>query len=600
MERPILFLVADEPAVLEALECDLARRFGNDCRIVRADAPAAGLAALEALAGGSEPVALLIADHRMRDMSGVDFLARAHALHPLAKRILLVERDYTAANPIVPAMTLGLIDFHLVKPWLPELGLFPAVSDFLAEWERARSPRATMFRVVGSSRGRRAHEVRDLLTRISQPFAYHDASSPEGRAVLEEAHVDDARLPVVLRHDGRVLVDPSDAELVEAIGGGTRLEGGCCDLIVVGAGPAGLAAAVYAASEGLETVVLERAISGGQAGTTSRIRNFPGFTWGIGGQDFAYRACEQAWLFGANMVFTQEVTALRAAGADRVVTVADGREVTGRAVLLATGVSWRRLDIPALEALIGVGVFYGAAVTEARATRGLHVCVVGGGNSAAQAAQHLSGYAASVTVLVRGGSLRDGMSEYLVSELERTPNITIRLGTELVDGWGEGRLEGVRVRDRATGAVEDLPASALFVFIGAEPRTEWLEGCVQRDEDGFVLTGLDLGRDGTAPAGWPADRTPLPLETSLPGVFAAGDVRFGSVKRVASAVGEGAMAIQMIHRYLETTAPASSGRPPGAARAPGPGAALRSQPAAPPRSEPAAAAGSEAAPGKPA
>jgi len=551
MERPILFLVADDAPVLEALDSDLSRRFGNDFRVVRADAPAAGLATLTALAERAESVALLIVDQRMRDMSGVDFLGRAHELHPFAKRILLVERDYTAANPVVPAMTLGWIDYHLVKPWSPELGLYPAVSEFLAEWARSQAPIFKMFRIVGPSHSQRAHEIRDFLTRIAQPHAYYHVDSSEGAQVLREAGQDGSRLPVVLRHDGRVLVDPSDAELVEAIGGGTQIKDGRYDVVIVGAGPAGLASAVYAASEGLDTIVLERSISGGQAGTTSRIRNFPGFTWGIGGHDFAYRACEQAWLFGANMVFAREVTSLRAAGRDHVVETADGREVTGRTVILATGVTWRRLGIPALEALVGVGVFYGAAVTEARAMEGLHVCVVGGGNSAGQAAQHLSGYAASVTLLVRGSSLRRSMSEYLVTELEHAPNVGIRAGVELVDGHGQGRLEGVVIRDLATGSVEVIPTSALFVLIGAIPRTDWLGSRVVRTDDGFILTGTDLSRDGAYLASWSRERPPLALETTVPGVFAAGDVRFGSVKRVTSATGEGAMAVQMVHRYLE-------------------------------------------------
>lgn len=565
MKRPILFLVADDAPVLGALEADLSRRFATDCRILTRKSPGSGLEGLRVLALASEPVALIIADDRMRGMSGVEFLDRAHALLPDAKRILLVERDYTASNPIVPAMTLGRIDYHLVKPWSPDRGLFPAVSGFLAEWADSREPTFKMFRIVGPARTARGHEIRDLLTRMSQGFAFHAADSPEGRDVLRAAGVDGSRLPVAVRHDGRVLVDPSDSELVEAIGGATRFEVGLYDVAIVGAGPAGLAAAVYAASEGLDTVVLERGISGGQAGTTSRIRNFPGFTWGIGGRDFAYRACEQAWLFGANMVFTQEVKALRASGPERILTVADGREVRAKTVVLAMGVSWRRLGIPNLEHLVGAGVFYGAAVTEARAVEGLDACVVGGGNSAGQATQHLAGHARSVTLLVRGRSLDTSMSEYLVTELEHTPNVTIRLGVEPVGGAGDGRLESVTVRDRASGRVEEIPTSALFVLIGGEPHTGWLDGVVERSRDGYILTGTDLLRDGRVPEGWPLGRQPLPLETSVPGVFAAGDVRHGSVKRVVSATGEGATTIQLVHQHL-------GGRevfpPPGPARVP--------------------------------
>jgi thioredoxin reductase (NADPH) len=548
--RPILFLVAEDRAVLEQLEVDLSRRFANDSRIRSMRSPEAALSELEVLAGDSEPVALLIADHRMHAMTGVDFLVRAHAMHPSAKRILLVERDYTADNPIVTAMTLGQIDYHLVRPWSPELGLIPAVSDFLTDWSASQAPTFEMFRVVGPVQSSRAHEIRDVLTRLRSPHACYAHDSPEGRELLSEAGVDDSRLPVVLRHDGRVLVEPSNAELVEAIGGGTRIKDDLYDVVIVGAGPAGLTAAVYAASEGLDTVVLERGISGGQIGGTSLIRNFPGFTWGIGGTDFAYRACEQAWLFGANMVFTQEVTSLRVSGAERIVGMADGREVRGRVVVLATGVTWRRLGISSLEELVGAGVFYGAAVSEARAMAGLHVCVVGGGNSAGQAAQHLAKHAASVTMLVRRDSLRSTMSEYLITELEHNAKVRVRYGVEVVDGGGAGRLERVVVRERASGARHDIPASALFLFIGAEPRTEWLEAVAARNGQGYILTGLDLRRGGSPVVDWPLARDPLPLETSMPGVFAAGDVRFRSIKRVASAAGEGATAVQLIHQYL--------------------------------------------------
>lgn len=570
METPIIFLVASDRQVLEALEGDLERRFGNDCRILRARDARRGLEALEALASASEPVALLIADQDMPGTPGVEFLVRARDLQPSARRILLVERDYRASNPIVPAMALGQIDYHLVKPWIPVQGLYPAVSEFLADWASSREPDFALFRLVGEERCTRSHEIRDLLTRMNVPFAFHAVETEEGRRLLREAGRDGSRLPVVVRHDGRVLVQPTDAQVIEAFGGGTRLDDEVHDVVIVGAGPAGLAAAVCAASEGLDTVVLEKAVSGGQAGTSSCIRNFPGFTWGIGGQQFAYRACEQAWLFGANMVFSQEATGLRTRGDVRLVRVADGREVAGRAVILAPGVAWRRLGVPRLEALVGAGVFYGAAGSEARAMAGRDVCVVGGGNSAGQAALHLAEHAASVTVLVRGDSLAESMSQYLVTELAQAPAVTVRTGVEVTDGHGDGRLEALTLRDRATGTVETRPTAALFVLVGGEPHTDWLGGAVERDRDGYLLTGRDLvAEDATVggerlPETWPLERAPHLLETSVPGVFAAGDVRRGSFKRVAAAVGEGTAAVQLLHAYL-----AEAARPAGrrAARA---------------------------------
>ena len=547
---PIIFLVSSEASVLRALESDLGRRFGNDSRIIGADGAAAGLARLAALAQGAEPVALLIADQRMPEMTGIEFLGKAHALHPSAKRILLVERDYTTANPIVPAMMLGQIDYHLVRPWFPDHGLYPAVSEFLAGWARSGQERFTMFRIVGPANNARAHEIRDLLTRFNTPFTFHPTDSEKGVALLREAGQSGSRLPTVVRHDGRVLVDPTDGDLVEAIGGGTRLGVDVYDVAIVGAGPAGLSAAVSAASEGLDTVVLERQISGGQAGSSSRIRNVPGFTWGIGGHDLSYRACEQAWLFGANLVFTKEATAIRASGEEYAVRVADGQEVRARTVVLATGVSWRRLGIPALEALIGAGVYYGAAASEARAMRGRHVCIVGGGNAAGQAASHLARYADQVSLLVRGDSLAKSMSEYMIAELRGLSNVSVRLRVDLVDGEGDEQLAAVVVRDRSSGTIERIATSGLFVMIGAEPGTEWLDGTVARDERGFILTGSEMGLNGDRPPGWPLERAPMLLETSAPGIFAAGDVRRGSVKRVTTAMGEGATVVQLVHQYL--------------------------------------------------
>ena len=537
---PIIFLVSSEAAVLEALERDLGRRFGNDTRILAAGGPAAGLERLEQLAAGGEPVALVIADWQMDEMAGVSFLAGAHAMHPMAKRILLVERNYTSTNPIVPAMMLGQIDYHLVKPWFPESGLYPAVSDFLGAWVRTDPTRFAMFRIVAPEHSARAHAIRDLLTRFSTPFAFHASESPEGAALLHDAGLIGSRLPTIVRHDGRVLVDPTDGEIIEALGGGTTQLGiDVYDVAIVGAGPAGLSAAVYAASEGLETIVLERLISGGQAGSAARIRNVPGFTWGIGGNDLTYRACEQAWLMGANIVFAQQVTELDTSGPQHVLRLADGGTVAARTVLLASGVAWRRLGIPKLETLLGAGVFYGAAASEARAMRGRNVAIVGAGNSAGQAAVHLARYADHVTVLVRGDSLEKSMSEYLILELGATPNVTVRLGVEVVDGEGDEQLEAVVVRDRETGALERIAAAGLFVMIGAEPRTEWLDGVVERDDRGFVLTGDDVESEAAL------------LETSVPGVFAIGDVRHGSVKRVTTAMGEGATAVHLVHRHLE-------------------------------------------------
>lgn len=546
MQKPVLFLVASDRSLAERLRSDLGRRFAEDCRILSEHDTTKGLAALAELAADASPVALVMADQQIAGAPGVDFLTAAHKLHPLARRILLVERDYTTSNPTVAAMTLGRIDYHLVKPWDPARGLYPAVSEFLSAWADSQEPALTMFRIVGSEQNGRAHEIRDLLTRMSVPYRFHLDGSPTGGRLLRSVGLDGRSLPVVVRHDGRVWVSPSDSDLISALGGGTRIDSRVYDVAIVGAGPAGLAAAVYAASEGRDTVVLEKGTSGGQAATSPLIRNFPGFTWGIRGRDLAHRACEQAWLFGANMVFAQRATALRSLGSKRVVELADGREVVARAVILAMGASWRRLGIPSLERLIGAGVFYGAGGSEARAMQGRDIFVVGGGNSAGQAALDLARYAASVTLLVRGGSLAKSMSGYLIREIEQAANVSVRLDTEVVGGGGDGRLEEIVLRVRAAGKTERHTTCALFVLIGAEPHTAWLGDAVERDSRGYIVTGTDLFRDGHSPAGWPLRRPPLFLETSMPGVLAAGDVRRGSVKRVASAVGEGAIAVHLL------------------------------------------------------
>jgi thioredoxin reductase (NADPH) len=550
MSRPILFLVDDRPEVLEGLAADLGRRFGGDHRILTEASPAAALEALLRLAEEAQEVALVVAGQAMAAMAGVQLLVRANELHPGAKRVLLVgRRAWTPANPAVRAMALGQIDTYLFEPWLPvDRFLYLPISQMLADWVPTRGPAFEGIRIVGPRWGTRSHELRDMLTRMGIPHGWYQAASAAGRRLLEEAGQDGSKLPVVVFHNGQVFVDPSDAELAEALGYPTRPPASSYDLVIVGAGPAGLAAAVYAASEGLDTLVLEPRVVGGQAGTSAMIRNYLGFPQGVGGGDLANRALEQAWLFGANLVLAQRATGLRADGDRRLVRVSDGAEVAADAVVVARGVAWRRLGVPRLEALVGAGVFYGAAGAEARAMEGQDVFVVGAGNSAGQAALHLARYAASVTLLVRGPDLARSMSEYLVREIDQAPNVAVRLRTQVADGLGGHRLEGLALRH--DGAVDEVPAAALFVMIGGEPRTEWLAG-VERDDRGYVLTGHDLlGPDGL-PAGWPhAQPPPLLLETSIPGVFAAGDVRHRSVKRVASAVGEGAVAVQLVHQYL--------------------------------------------------
>jgi thioredoxin reductase (NADPH) len=552
MSSPIIFLVVDNRRLLEALAGDLERRFGEQYRIVGEERPNDALAALERLAGGADPVALLVVARRMEELDGLTLLQRAHELHPAAKRVLLEHRgEWTSGEPVARAITLGQVDYVLFRPWLPlEQFLYLPVSEFLAAWEKSLAPSIEAIQIVGRRWAARSHELRDTLARVGIPYGFYPDDSSDGRRLLEQAGEDGSRLPVVLFRSGLALVDPTHAELTAALGMRTTPAPGGCDVLIVGAGPAGLAAAVYAASEGFAAQVLEPAVPGGQAGTSSQIRNYLGFPYGLSGDELTTRAVQQAWLFGADLILAQAATGLRASGAERVVRLSDGSEVTARAVVLATGVTWRRLGVPALEALNGAGVFYGAAGSEAKALRGEDVYVVGAGNSAGQAAVHLSGYAASVTIVTIDERLGEFMSDYLVQKVQATPNIAVVLHTEVVDGHGRQRLEGLTLRDRHTGATRTAPASALFILIGAEPRTDWLEGVVERDERGYVLTGRDLRRDGQGPAGWPLDRPPLPLETSLPGVFAAGDVRYRSVKRVASAVGEGSIAIQLVHEYL--------------------------------------------------
>jgi thioredoxin reductase (NADPH) len=549
--QPVLLAVDDDGQVLTALEQALGKRYGADYQVVVERSPAAGLGVLERLHRQAVAVAVVIADQWMPEMAGVEFLARAHQLHPSARRMLLVGvLDRSVNPPMVQAMALGRIDGWLWKPWEPaEEHLYLPVSEQLTEWIRATGqPGFVAIRIVGQQWTPRSHEIRDLLDRNAIPYRFLAHDSAAGRQLLRETGQHGARLPVLVLFDGRVLIDPTNAEVAEAMGAPTRPEPGRYDVIVVGAGPAGLSAATYGASEGLRTLLLEPEALGGQAGTSSLIRNYLGFPRGVSGRVLAQWASQQATLFGASFVYAR-ATGLRPAGQDQLVSLADGSQAVGRTVIIATGAAYRRLEAPGVEELLGAGVFYGAAVSEAPAMTGSQVFVVGAGNSAGQAALHLAKYASRVTLLVRGGSLGRTMSDYLVKEIQANSSIAVRLGTQVVGAGGVGRLEHLSLRDVRTGATEAVPAAALFILIGAQPRTGWLASTVERDEQGFILTGHDLLRDGQPP-GWPLERLPLLLETSIPGVFAAGDVRHRSIKRVASAVGEGSIAIQLVHEHL--------------------------------------------------
>jgi thioredoxin reductase (NADPH) len=549
MSHPVMFAIDDDPGVVRALRDDLGRRFGEDFRVIGASSAAAGLAMLGELADEDVTVAVLIVGHEMREMPGVEFLARAHRMHPEAKRVLLVERDYSARSPVIRALTLGQADYHICKPWMLEQDLYRGVSEFLAEWAKNRSAAFELFHVIGRLDDRGTSELRELLIRFNVPFHFDSADSAEGCRLLEQKGLSATRLPVMIRHDDYTMVEPTSTQVVEAVGGSTRNDVDECDVVVVGAGPAGLTAAVYAASEGLETVVLEETVSGGQAGSSPMIRNYPGFPHGISGHELTRRACEQAWIFGAHMVFSQPVLGLETAGDARIVRMADGHQIAARTVIAAPGIAWRRLGMPRLEALVGSGVFYGAASSETQAMEDRDVFVVGAGNSAGQTALHLARRARQVTLLVRGDSLMRSMSEYLIREIEATPNLAVRLNTEVTDCHGIEHLDALTLHDVLQDRIEPVAAAALFVLIGGEPRTQWLPGTVQTDH-GYILTGRDVVRDGAVGAGWPLDRAPLPLETSIPGVFAVGDARYRSFKRVASAVGDGATAVRLVHEYL--------------------------------------------------
>jgi thioredoxin reductase (NADPH) len=552
MPPPILLTVDDDPEVSRSLARDLRQQYGEEYRIRRAESGAAALDALKELKLREEQVGLLLADQRMPGMSGVEFLVQSRYLFPKARRVLLTAYADTAAA--IAAINEADVHYYLLKPWdPPQEKLYPVLDDLLDDWKgQDRLKSGEGVRVVGHRWSALSHEIKDFLTRNQVPFRWLEFERDQEAARLLEAHGgEEGRLPLLVTDAGQALQAPSTAEVARILGLASAPALPFYDLIVIGGGPAGLGAAVYGASEGLRTVLVEQEAIGGQAGLSSRIENYLGFPSGIGGGDLARRATTQARRFGAEMLLARQVTGLEVCGSARVVRLGDGGELSGKAVILTTGAAYQRLTAPGVETFTGAGIYYGAAATEAQSLRGEDVYIVGGANSAGQAAVYFAQAARTVTLVVRGPDLERSMSHYLIQQIRHLPNVRVRTGTTIVEAGGGDHLEWLRMVDGGTGAEEKVDTSWLFVFIGAAPRTDWLGQVVRRDENGFVSTGPDLLQDGQLPPDWPLERQPYFLETSVPGIFAAGDVRGQSVKRVASAVGEGAMAVALVHRYLE-------------------------------------------------
>ena len=553
MPRPVLLAVDDDPDVLRAVERDLRQQYSDRYRVMSADSGPSALSILTRLAERAEPVALLVADYRMPRMNGIEFLTAAIREFPDVRRVLLTA--YADTEAAIGAINVVKLDHYLLKPWdPPDRNLYPVLDDLLDQWSASYRAPFEGIRVIGTRWSRRSYEVREFLARNQIPYQWLDIESADHDAEARKtlASIGDLKttLPVVILHDGATLAQPTLGDLADRAGLHTRSDKDFFDLVIVGGGPAGLAAAVYGASEGLKTIIVEREAPGGQAGLSSRIENYLGFPSGLSGSDLARRAVAQARRFGAEILAPQEVMKARAEGPYRILTLANGSELSCHAMVISTGVQWRKLNVPGIDRLQGAGVYYGAGSTEAISCRDEDVYIVGGANSAGQAAMNFSRYARNVVMLVRGESLGATMSQYLIDDIAQAPNIRVDYGTQVAAVHGEEKLEALSIFCSRSGTTEKVPASSVFVFIGAAPRTDWLDGFVERDDRGFVLTGSDLMKEGKPPAGWTLERHPFLLESSVPGVFAVGDVRHGSIKRVASSVGEGSIAIQFIHSYL--------------------------------------------------
>jgi len=553
MPKPVLFAVDDDPEVLRAIERDLRGRYAERYRVMRANSAASALATLRELKARNNPVALLLADQRMPQMDGVGFLSEAMELHPDAKRALLTAyADTTAA---IDAINEARIHYYLMKPWdPPEEKLYPVLDDLLGDWTSSYRAPYEGIRVLGTRWSTRSYELRDFLARNQVPYQWIDIevaqSDPEVRTLIASLGPEAETLPLILFPDGTRLAEPPLPAVADKVGLRTHAQTNFYDLAIVGGGPAGLAAAVYGASEGLKTVIIEREAPGGQAGLSSRIENYLGFPSGLSGSDLARRAVSQARRFGVEILSPQDVVGIRVEGPYRFVKLADSTEISCNALLLAMGVQWRTLDVPGIDRLQGAGVYYGGGTSEAIACRGETVYVIGGANSAGQAAIHFSKFADKVVMLVRGESLAATMSHYLIEQIEKTPNIEVWTKTNLVEVHGDTRLTAITVQCETDKTRKELPATSVYIFIGALPRTEWLGSLIARDDRGFILSGPDLLGNGKRPASWTLDRDPGLLETNIPGIFVVGDVRHGSVKRVASGVGEGAVVVQFMHQYL--------------------------------------------------
>ncbi|BAZ70794.1 MAG: FAD-dependent oxidoreductase [Pelatocladus maniniholoensis HA4357-MV3] len=551
MAKPVLITIDDDPEVLRSIERDLRREYGENFRVLRADSGQMALETLKKLKLRNHPVALLLVDQRMPNMTGVEFLEQAKEIFPDAKRALLTA--YADTDEAIRAINKAKIDYYLMKPWTPpEQGLFPVLNDLLEIWKKTYLPCFEGVRVIGDRWSPKTHQIKDFLARNHIPYQWLDIESEEGNKLSSYTNPDHVNLPLLFFPDGSHLLQPTNIQIAEKIGLKTRAEMPFYDVIIVGAGPAGLAAAVYAASEGLHTVIVEKEAPGGQAGTSSRIENYLGFPVGLTGGDLARRAVAQAQKFGAEILTPQEVKGLRVDGQYRYITLADGSEISSHTVIIATGVSYRKLNVRGCDKLTGAGVYYGSAMTEAMGYQGEDVFIVGAGNSAGQAAIHLSRYARSVTLLVRRDSLKKSMSKYLIDQIKQTNNIIVKVLSEATEVFGKDKLEAITITNLLTNEVETLPACALFIFIGATPHTNWLQDIVERDPKGYIMTGPDVLHGQMYPKGWTLSRSPYLLETNIPGILAVGDVRYQSVKRVASAVGEGSIAIQFIHQYLSS------------------------------------------------